>query len=226
MPLNKSNGHMYDWLSHTWNPLGGKCLHQCGYCSCNKLMRYPGIQKKYSGESRIMEHEMKTNLGTDNFIFVCAQSDLFAENVSSDIVLRILDKCKEHDNQYLFQSKNTKRIAVFQCMMPKNSVVCTTIETNRVYPAMEDCPSPYDRVLGMVRIDFPRYITIEPVMDYDTDDLVDMIKVCCPEQVNIGANTWNKAVLPEPSKEKLKSLIRKLSRFTKVKEKSNLKRLL
>lgn len=51
------------------------------------------------------------------------------------------------------------------------------------------------------------------------------IETCLPEQVNIGADT-GKNGLPEPSKEKLTSLIEGIQKFTTIHNKSNLKRLL
>ena len=32
MPLNKTKGDMYDFITHTWNPIRGRCLHDCSYC--------------------------------------------------------------------------------------------------------------------------------------------------------------------------------------------------
>ena len=30
--LRESKGNMYDFITHTWNPIKGKCLHNCSYC--------------------------------------------------------------------------------------------------------------------------------------------------------------------------------------------------
>ena len=46
------------------------------------------LKKKYSGKPRLAENEFKINLGKNNFIFVCGQSDLFAEGVSDEMILR------------------------------------------------------------------------------------------------------------------------------------------
>ncbi len=61
-------------------------------------------------------------------------------------------------------------------------------------------------------------------MDFDLDKLVPLISVCRPIQVNIGADSGNNG-LPEPSKEKVLKLIEELEKFTKVKQKKNLNRL-
>jgi len=60
MPLRKQAGNMYDWVTHTWNPVG-KCRHNCSYCY---MKRFP------LGELRFDEREMNTNLGSGNVIFV------------------------------------------------------------------------------------------------------------------------------------------------------------
>src|SRR3990167_1900105 len=30
--LNKQKGNMYGFVTHTWNPIKGKCSHNCSYC--------------------------------------------------------------------------------------------------------------------------------------------------------------------------------------------------
>ena len=228
---------MYEWITHTWNPLAGECPHGCSYCSTNKLMRYPGIKNKYTGPPRVHELEMKTNLGYGNFIFVCAQSDLFANDVPDEAIIRVLDHCIKHNkNKYLLQTKNPRRLLDFRLGLGwLDFVFCTTIETNREYPeVMNDCPPPKERSNIMndlcheFDLGFPNkqsYVTIEPIMDFDLDEMALMIEDCLPVQVNIGADSGNNN-LPEPSKEKILALISELEKFTKVKQKSNLARLL
>ncbi|MFX1295603.1 MAG: hypothetical protein ACFFD2_12230, partial [Promethearchaeota archaeon] len=70
-----------------------------------------------------------------------------------------------------------------------------------------------------------QYITIEPIMDFDLNKFVQLIKVSYPKQINIGADSGNNH-LPEPSKEKILELISELKKFTIVHKKKNLNRLL
>ena len=109
----------------------------------------------------------------------------------------------------------------------ENYKLCTTIETNRVYPEiMRNAPDPIVRAFDFANIPIEgKYITIEPVMDFDLYSLVKMVYSCKPQQVNIGADSMSKN-LPEPSASQIESLIQELSVFTTVKQKKNLKRLL
>jgi len=230
MGLNKvkTGGNMYqNWITNTWNPLAGVCKHACKYCSSNKFY-YPVLIEKYSGKVRLAEKELLTNLGKDNFIFVCAQHDLFAEDIPLDYIIDILNHCKKYpDNKYLFQSKNPERMVNMVNFLPENSVVCTTVETNHWYPEfMGNTPKTHQRVYAMSKFHhIDRYVTIEPIMEFNIDRLVVFMEIIRPSAVFIGADSGNNK-LPEPSKEKILKLIECLETFTIVNQKSNLKRLL
>jgi len=226
MALNKSNGNMYPGFK-TWNPLAGECPHRCGYCSTNSLMRYPGVKSKYSGPLRLDEKAMKKTLGYDNMWFVCAQNDLFAEEAPFEIIREILFNCTRFpENSYFFQSKNPTKMIDHKAYFPKRSILCTTIESNRDYP---DCNAPdmESRAYAMkhLRGFFSTTITIEPIMDFDLNEFVNLLKFANPDRINIGADSKNNH-LPEPSKEKLLALIDELKKFTVIDRKTNLQRLL
>lgn len=90
---------------------------------------------------------------------------------------------------------------------------------------MNKCPTPEQRVEQMKLIKHPLYITIEPIMDFDLPEFVEMLKSCEPVQVNIGADSGRNGI-PEPPQEKVLQLIDELQKFTKIHNKVNLKRLL
>ena len=220
---------MYDWVDGTWNPLAGECFHGCAYCSTKKLRRFSIVDKKYAGEPRIDEQAMRKHLGKDKTWFVCGQNDLFAENVPVWVIRTIMEKCRQYDNLYIFQTKNPARVAEFSSYFPNKRVLCVTIETNRFVPeVMMKSPTPWERVDAIEALieDFAIYITVEPIMAFDVETFLHMLMLCEPDQVNIGANTYAKVKLPEPSKEEIEALIVGLQRFTTVKEKKNLERLL
>ena len=189
-------------------------------------MRYPGIQKKYSGLPRIYEKEMNTDLGGGSFIFVCAQNDLFADAIPADVIKRVLDHCNNYpENKYLIQTKNPSRYLSYQRYLPKNFILGTTIESNRTYPEMGDTLSPFDRAdcLGSVALmGNKRFVTIEPVLDFDVVQFADLLNRCNPRWINIGADSGNNN-LPEPPKEKIDELIKLLN--GKITIKKNMKRI-
>lgn len=225
MPLNNSKGNMYDFVTHTWNPVKGDCPHKCSYCYMDAIRRR---FKKEAKPAYLDESEFKTNLGTGNFIFVGSGNDLFADAHPEEWITRTLDYCDTFDNRYLFQSKNPERIRQFiNHTVFKKSVVCTTIETNRYYPQMMNTPTVLLRACAMGAISkyVDTYITIEPIMDFDLFAFEALIIACNPVQVNIGADSGRNN-LPEPSTYKVNELIMELSSFTNVVIKPNLNRLL
>jgi protein gp37 len=227
MALNKQKGNMYSDITHTWNPLGGKCLHDCAYCSTHKLSSKPVIAAKYSGEIRLA-NSVYDNLGKGKTIFVCAQNDLFAAGVDQFMIERILNQCRRFpDNIYHFQTKNPDRFNEFTDLFPKNSILCTTIETNRWYQdIMHSCPLPIHRSQAMFHVKgFEKRVTIEPIIEFDEVMMYQMINLCKPDVVYVGADSGNNK-LPEPGKKRILDLIEEIKSYAKVQIKSNLTRLL
>ena len=223
MSLNKSKGNMYEFVTHTWNTVKGECPHNCGYCYMK------GIAKRFNKPQcpvHFDEKELKTNLGEGNFIFVGSGNDLFAKDIPEEWIQKTLDHCSKFDNKYLFQTKNPHRFAEFlQHSVFKKSVICTTIESDYYHVEMCNAPVPLARINAMRDIDnIDKYITIEPIMEF-TSLFVDLIRNCNPKQVNIGADSGHNH-LPEPRKENVLELIAALEKFTTVKQKSNLSRIL
>jgi len=213
MGLNKQTGNMYAFVTHTWNPIRGKCPHDCSYC----------YMKGFNvGEFRFVESELKTNLGQDNFIFVGSSTDMWVKEAWSWWLDQILTHCKQYNNRYLFQSKTPERFSGF--VFPDNTILGTTLETNRLYDGISKAPLVGHRVAWMKELTLPKMISIEPIMDFDLEYFTDWIKQIKPEFVSIGADSKGHN-LPEPSPEKLQSLIENLKRITTVKLKDNLKRL-
>jgi DNA repair photolyase len=218
MGLNLSRGNMYEFVTHTVNFISGECPHLCGYCYMHRW----GKQKPVHFNAK----ELKTDLGTGNFIFVGSSCDMFADAIPENWIMDTLSHCRAFDNKYLFQTKNPARLYELIRLLPPKSVVCTTIETNRLYlDVMKNCPTPQRRALAMYAIQLPKYVTIEPIMDFDLDYMIELIRVCKPVQVNIGADSCKKGLV-EPSREKLLQLIGNLQNITVIAQKKNLNRLL
>jgi len=179
-------------------------------------------------ETYFDEKELKTDLGTGNFIFIGSSCDMWANSIKPDWIFKTLFNCTYFfQNKYLFQTKNPKRINTVLHLLPENSVLGTTIETNRVYPQMGKTVAPTRRAEEMQRLSmvgFETMITIEPIFDFDMV-LVDYIRRGNPKWVNIGADSGGHK-LPEPPAGKVRELIAELLKFTEVKLKKNLNRIL
>lgn len=215
--MTKSKGNMYGFVTHTWNPICGSCCHNCTYCYMKRWKLNP---------VHLNESMLNQNLGNGRFIFVGSGTDMFAQNVPSEWIERVLCKCMGYDNEYLFQSKNPERFYEFK--FPYKSILCTTIESNRRYPEMGDAPSVESRVEWLEyasKSGWSTMITIEPIMDFDLDPLIDLIGRCNPIQVNIGADSKNHS-LEEPPVWKIEELIKNIERITTVFLKDNIKRIL
>lgn len=215
--MNEQKGNMYGFVTHTWNAVKGKCMHDCSYCYMKRWKQNP---------IRLDEKDFKTDLGENNFIFVGSSTDMFADDVPSEWIFKILEYCSKFNNTYLFQSKNPKRFLEFVDKFPINTILGTTIETDNDkfnYNAL----SVNDRSIYMSDKSlwrFRRMVTIEPVIDFTTMPLVSLIEDIRPEFVNIGADSGGNK-LPEPTPFKIECLIKELEKFTKVNLKDNLKRI-
>jgi len=181
------------------------------------------------GEMRLAEKELHTNLGKGNTIFVGSSTDMWAEDVPKEWILKVLEHCRGYpDNVYLFQSKNPKRFleifSFYDDLLPQNTIIGTTIETNRDTSHISKAPSPYTRFVMMVGAPFTKMISIEPIMDFDLEEFAQWLEVINPKFVSIGADSKNHN-LPEPPAWKVKKLISELEKFTEVKVKDNLNRI-
>lgn len=140
MPLNKQRGNMYNFVSHTYNPIRG-CLHECIYC-------YVKSMPNYNPKPRLVEKELKYSLGEDNTIFVGSASDMFGQWVPEDWIKKVLERTHRFYNTYLFQTKNPCRFKDFYNLFPYKTILGTTIETNRDHK-LSKAPPFDERVIWM-----------------------------------------------------------------------------
>lgn len=229
MPLNKAKGNMYEFVTHTHNHLAGKCPHACSYCSVQDMAaHYPVLKEKYSGPLRLVEKEFAVNYGEGKTIFVENCNDLFAGKVPMNMILKVLEHCRKWPrNAYIFQTKNPFRYGeLMQHDFPPDAIIGCTIESNRdsaigYAPRQSYRGASMSHVLPMMK----RFITIEPILDFDVESFAEIVKRIRPEFVNIGADSKNHG-LPEPSIEKVMDLIGLITAAgIEVREKRNLERL-
>jgi hypothetical protein len=224
MPLNKAEGDMYPFIDYTWNPIKGACPHNCSYCYVKRIYKR---FKKEQPAPYLDEKEMKVNFGTGKFIFVGSSIDMFADCIAEDDIRVVIKKCKSaSESKFLFQSKNPGRLVSFEKEFGDNSVFCTTIESNIGCYVIGPCAPPLVRAFYFRKLNRPKMLTIEPVIRFDRDRFLEIIKSCGSlRQVNIGADSGRNNLL-EPSREDVLWLIDELRKFTKVVCKKNLKRII
>lgn len=215
---------MYPWCSHTWNPIKG-CEHDCHYCYVKRLSERYG----YSLKPRLVEKELRTNLGKRNTIFVGSTSDMFGQVIPSDWIERVLHICNVYpQNLYFFQTKNPKRLQEFVGKFPLNSIFGTTIETNENYRKYlgGNAPLTWERAQAFAKFTGKKMVSIEPIMAFDLKEMVKLVSEIRPIFVSIGADSSYTGLHSEPTSDEIEALIDALWEITEVRLKTNIRRLL
>ena len=228
MGLTKSRGNMYPWVSHTWNPIKGHCQFECPYC----YVKASGRLKQYQEPCHLVEKELLTSLGKDRTIFVGSMGDMWGPWVEYEWIQRVLGRCTEFKNTYIFQSKNPGRFIYFAPWLGSLNLVYlgTTIETDR-YPAgfQTNAPSIDARIYSMHNLSresrVKTFVTIEPIMKFNLKALLDNIRFMNPDFVTIGADSKGHGLV-EPTWAEVQRLIENLGLMEiEIRQKKNLDRL-
>jgi len=217
MTLNKQSGNMYPWCTHTWNPIKGKCPHECVYCYMN---RFP------QGELRLDEKCLQDQLGKGNTIFVGSSTDMWAEEVPDRWIELVLNKCRNSKNTFLFQTKNPRRFKDFN--LPSNAIYGVTLETTFVTLSekISKAPNVRTRFFGLRNLpaEHRKMVSIEPVLEFDLAVMIRWLSEIEPEFVSIGADSKGHN-LEEPGGRKIHQLVQEIKKFTAIKVKDNLRRI-
>lgn len=230
MPLTKSQGNMYPWVTHTHTHLAGECPHRCSYCYVQATERR--FRKgRYRGPLRLVEKEFRVGYGSGRTIFVEHCNDLWASSVPDDWIYRVLMHCRAWpDNEYVFQSKNPNRFAPWVVVLPPRRILGCTIETDDdVAARVSGAPPPSRRlrdVAYLAKYGERVFVTIEPILRNDPSRLTQWMAAIGPEFVNVGADSKGTG-LDEPSPGELRRLLDGLHRAgLTVRQNTNLARLL
>jgi protein gp37 len=212
---------MFDVINATWNPVIG-CLHNCSYCWARNLAetRLNHMEKYKDGfKPKLVEYELKKKFN-NKFVFAVDMGDLFGKWVPSEWILKVVKAVRGNpESYYLFLTKNPSRYFEFIKQFPTNLVLGATIESNRDYP-VSAAPSHLERFKAMSNLPWKnKLISIEPIMDFDLEVLVQWMKEIQPTAVYIGYDNYDNA-LPEPTMAKTLQLVEELSKFTRVRRKT------
>lgn len=213
---------MFDVIDTTWNPVKG-CKHECTYCWAKKYadrLCSNGVAKYADGfEPALCEKELSKKF-KGKFVFACGMGDLFGSWVPSEWILKVIEAVKNNpESYYLFLTKDPIRYIEFIDEFPSNVVLGATIETNRQY-YLSTAPAPIDRAIAMKILPWDnKWISIEPIMSFDFEVLMNCIKQINPKVVTVGYDNYNNN-LPEPYLIKTQRFIHELEGFTKVRNRT------
>ncbi len=211
---------MFSFITKVWNPLGGECRHGCVYCWARKLAADRKMAK-YQGEPRLIERELKRKFTSNDFIFVCDMLDLFGEWVPDYFIYQVLTAISYSKAKFLLLTKNPKRTVYWSnYLSPWNTMVGVTIETNKddLVSKFSKAPMPTERLedgvslaVGVLGKKIKRFVSIEPILDFDFDTFFEMLVDFNPWAVAVGYdNYYNR--LPEPPLTKTMQLIDRLEK--------------
>lgn len=219
---------MFKTITRTWNPFVG-CEYECYNSGCwarrlalNKLNHLPRYSDGF--KPKFIEKELLKRFKPGEFVFVSDMGDISFATTTE--VVKILNRISQFPlTNFLIQSKNPKRFQDWGVTFPLNVYLATTIETNRGYK-LTKAPFPVDRYMAIVSFNHPhKFISIEPIMNFDLDRLLFWMKQINPEIIEVGADNYSNH-LPEPPWWKVEALLKGLRDFCpKVVEKEGLERL-
>ncbi len=217
---------MFKTITRTWNPVKG-CEHACVYCWARNLAETKlKDTPRYSDGFKpgLIEKELAKKFKPGEFIFVTDMGDLYGAWVPREWILRVIEVEKSFPlTNFLNQTKNPIRFKEFD--FPPHAYLGTTIETNRDYH-LTKAPPPIERYKAIAQSNhIHKFISIEPICDFDLDKLLKWMREISPEIIEVGADN-HRNNLPEPPWWKVKALLIGLRLVCpKVVEKTGLERL-
>lgn len=208
--------------TRTWNPVTG-CSHKCSYCYAMRLIetKLKDTPKYRHGFNPTLHpNELAKPLGfrPTDVVFVVDMGDLFSDGVPDEWIVTVLEWARRSPARFLFLTKNPARYRRFLDLIPPRSVLGTTIETNRddLTMSISRAPPPSERYTTLRDLPWSsKFVSIEPVMDFDLNLLTEWVREISPVTVHVGYDNWGSR-LPEPPLWKVRELITRLSGFTKV----------
>jgi len=232
MSIQKATGNMYPWVDYVHSYLRGACLYACPYCYVQAIAKRFNNQAMM-GPIRFEEKEFKVDYDIPKYdgktIFIEHTHDLFHESVNKKWIDEIFHKCERASfTKFVFQTRNTLRAynLVKVAHLQQNITFGTTIETNY---ELGNAPLAQKRARGIKElkaIGFQTFVTIEPILKFDRDRMINILAFSEPDFVNIGADSKGTG-LEEPSAAEVLALIEGIKDLgIEIRTKRNLDRLL
>lgn len=144
------------------------------------------------------------------FIFLCSMGDVaFCDNKHFK---RLIEFVRKHgDRTFLLQSKDPGKAFMRIKEYPPNLILGITLETNRDagYDRVSDAPKPSKRYADFLNVRHSRkMVTIEPVLAFDLDELVNMVTKLKPCMTWVGFNSkeTKRPTVPAPTLEEFRAL--------------------
>jgi hypothetical protein len=167
------------------------------------------------------QEEFRTKFGKGELIFVSDMGDLFGDFIPSNWIKRVLEyTARFPKTHFLFLTKNPLRYSEFLHQMPENAILGATIETDNDQILLDnkisEAPPPSIRHIAMRDLDWDKkFISIEPILDFELETLSLWIEEILPFLVYVGYDNYNNK-LNEPPLSKTLRLIDRISENTLV----------
>jgi len=210
---------MFLKVTEVWNAIHG-CQHRCIYCWAERLVKTRlrnSARYKHGFDYAVEPEELDRKFKPGGLVFVTDMGDLFGSWVPKYMIDITMENIRANaKTNFLLQTKNPERYVGLLSSngeyFPENVYLGATIESNRDYPLLSKAPSQHFRygfmgspLLKPYRI----FVSIEPILDFDLDDMLKWMNSLHPSVIEIGADNY-KNNLPEPSWDKVEQLTKSL----------------
>ncbi len=208
----------------TWNLFTG-CNFNCSYCWARKLAE-GRLKKSYPNGFIPTTHPERFNkhFKPSDFVFVISMGDIaFAPSVVEDYIVTVANRYPETNFLLCSKEPDIFRKVKFHQL---NIYLGTTLETNRDTTSFNRAPTTRERYYNLRFLSHKhKFLSLEPLMDFDLLTFVRWITNIKPEIIEVGADNYRNN-LPEPNSDKVNDLLVYLKQICPtVIEKDGLERL-
>jgi hypothetical protein len=182
------------------------CDFNCSYCWARAKEKDPRLTTP-----TFHPHSLRIPPKPNTVVFLNSRSDTFCKGVKREWVKQIWDYTNKYpDTIFLSMTKNPFEYLCWREHISDNVILGATIETNRDTTKFSRAPVPLERFIDMNAINWPnKFISVEPVMDFDPQTFTRWILEIKPRWVAIGYDNYHNH-LPEPHRYNVESLIMEL----------------